>query len=108
MKVYTNYKDGRLTVYLIGELDHHSAQDAVSGIFESMDSFLARELVLDLSELSFMDSSGIALVVRAFRRLAASGGRMAIECPQPQPYKVLTAAGMDRLVPIFVKGEVTT
>lgn len=95
-------------MYLIGELDHHGARDAVRTISDAIDGNLPRDLVLDLSELSFMDSSGIAVIVKTNRKLSSCRGRMLIENPAPQPLKVLDAAGVDRLVPIFAKGEVTT
>jgi len=108
MKIRTNYEAGRLTVYLIGELDHHAAREAVREICDAIDSHLPRDMVLNLSELSFMDSSGIAVIVKSNRKLNSCGGRMLIENPAPQPLKVLDASGVDRLVPIFSKGEVTT
>lgn len=108
MKILTSYGEGRLTVYLTGELDHHSAKECVTGIADSIDTYLPSELVLDMSELSFMDSSGIAVIVKTNRKITACGGRMLIENPAAQPYKVLDAAGMARIVPIFAKGEVTT
>lgn len=108
MKILTSYSEGRLTVYLVGELDHHEAKVAVTGVCESIDTYLPKELVLDLSELSFMDSSGIAVVIAASRRVSFCGGSMLIVNPRQQPMKVLTAAGIDRIVPVFAKGEVTT
>ncbi len=108
MKIASEYSDGRLTVYLAGELDHHSAKIAVSGIAEGIDRYLPRDLVLDLTQLGFMDSSGIAVIVRSYRKMRNAGGRMYIENPQSQPLKVLDASGIDRLIPIAAKREVTT
>ena len=108
MKIASEYSDGRLTVYLAGELDHHSVKMAVSGIAEGIDRYLPRDLVLDLTQLGFMDSSGIAVIVRSYRKMRNAGGRMYIENPQSQPLKVLDASGIDRLIPIAAKREVTT
>lgn len=108
MNIASEYSDGRLTVFLAGELDHHSAKSAIRGILEAIDRFLPRDLVLDLSRLGFMDSSGIAVIVRSYKRMHDSGGRMYIEGPQAQPMKVLDASGIDRMIPIAAKREVTT
>ena len=108
MKIASEYSDGRLTVFLAGELDHHSAKTAVDGIADSIDRYLPRDLVLDLTQLGFMDSSGIAVIVRSYKKMRDSGGRMYIENPQPQPLKVLDASGIDRMIPIAAKREVTT
>ena len=69
---------GRLTIYLAGELDHHEARGAIRSIEELLDEYLPRDCVLDMSGLSFMDSSGIAVVLRAHRRMAALGGNLIV------------------------------
>lgn len=108
MNIRVEYYDGRLTVFLSGELDHHSAKGTVDAISEALDRYLPRDLVLDLDDLGFMDSSGIAVIVRSYKKVRAAGGRMYIEGPQPQPLKVLDASGIDRMIPITAKREVTT
>ncbi len=108
MNIKADYSDGRLTVSLGGELDHHGAKAAVDAISEALDRYLPRDLVLDLGELGFMDSSGIAVIVRSYKKVRGAGGRMYIEDTQPQPLKVLDASGIDRMIPITAKREVTT
>ena len=69
-------------------------------IDELLDEYLPRDCVLDLNGLSFMDSSGIAVIIRLNQRMKSLGGRMWIENPAKQPLRVLDAAGIDRLVPV--------
>ena len=59
MNISTAFSAGRLTVYLTGELDHHAARCAIHTIDELLDEYLPRDCALDMSGLSFMDSSGI-------------------------------------------------
>lgn len=106
MKISTEYLNGSLTVYLSGELDHHCARDTMERIEREIEAFLPKSLVLDMSALSFMDSSGIAVILKASRKLGHCGGRMYVENPQRQPYKVLDAAGVDRLAAIRVSDTV--
>jgi len=100
MNICTAFSAGRLTVYLSGELDHHEARSAIHMIDELLDEYLPRDCVLDMSSLSFMDSSGIALIVKTSRRVKAMGGRVWIENPASQPQRVIDASGVDRLVPV--------
>ena len=100
MELHTSYEAGRLTIYLSGELDHHEARCAMLKIDELLDEYLPRDCALNLSGLKFMDSSGIALIVRVSRRMQILGGRAWIEDPARQPQRVIDAAGIDRLVPI--------
>ena len=64
MRIIT-HDDGRcLTLRLIGELDHAAAQEVMPGIEDAVEEYLPRRCVLDLSGLSFMDSSGIAVILK--------------------------------------------
>lgn len=108
MKIKTAYSSGRLIVSLVGELDHHEARKAMESIEEAIDASMPREIVLDMTELSFMDSSGIAIILKTNRKLNLLNGRMLINCPQSQPMKVLDASGIGRIIPIQTKWEVTT
>lgn len=100
MNISTAFAAGRLTIYLAGELDHHEARGAIRSIDELLDEYLPRDCVLDMSGLSFMDSSGIALIMRMSRRMKNLGGRAWIENPAKQPLRVIDASGIDRLVPV--------
>lgn len=100
MNISTAFDAGRLTVYLAGELDHHEARNTIRIIDELIDEYLPRDCVLDMSGLTFMDSSGIAVIIRASRRMKVLGGRAWIENPAKQVRRVIDASGIDRLVPV--------
>jgi stage II sporulation protein AA (anti-sigma F factor antagonist) len=100
MKVTSIYRNGRLTIRLSGELDHHGARESMEDIQELLDRHLPRDTVLELSGLTFMDSSGIALIVRVHKRMRELGGRTWIENPQAQPLRVIDTSGIDRLIRI--------
>jgi stage II sporulation protein AA (anti-sigma F factor antagonist) len=100
MKIFSSYDAGRLTIYLSGELDHHGAKGGMKTISSLIDEHMPRDCVVDLSKLSFMDSSGIALLLRARKILDETGGRLRVENPAGQPLRVLDASGVDRVVNI--------
>lgn len=105
MKVYSAYQQGRLTIYLTGELDHHGARESMTVIERLLDEYLPRECALDLSALNFMDSSGIALILKLYRRLREGGGRAWVENAAEQPMRVIDASGIERLVKVAEKEE---
>ena len=102
MNINTAFSSGRLTIFLSGELDHHEARNAIHSIDELLDEYLPRDCALDMSGLSFMDSSGIAVIIRISRRMRDLGGRAWIENPAKQPMRVIDASGIDRLVPVAI------
>ena len=88
-----------LTASLFGELDHHRAREVMEELDRQIDAALPRKLTLDLSGLTFTDSSGIAVVLRTFRRMRQLQGSMAVVNAPEQARRVFQAAGLDKLVP---------
>ena len=100
MNIYSSYADGRLRLFLNGELDHHEAKNAYDSIDGSLDRYMPRDCVLDFSQLSFMDSSGIALILRVLRKMNDNGGRAWVENAFGQPLRVMDASGIERIMKI--------
>ncbi len=67
---------------------------------EALDAALPRKLVLDLSGVTFMDSSGIAVILRARQKMQLLDGGLLVRGVPPQARRVLEAAGVNRLVTI--------
>ena len=100
MEIAYDFSDTRLLLIMSGELDHHAARSTMRMIGEMIDAYLPRDCVLDLSGLAFMDSSGIAVILRTYKRMLEIGGRVSVENVPPQPMRVLDASGIDRLIRI--------
>ena len=83
-----------VTLSLRGELDHHAALAARQRIRETVEEDLPGRLVLDLSGLSFMDSSGIALVMGARQDCMDIGAEMAVRGASGTPLRIFQAAGI--------------
>lgn len=93
-------EEGRaLTAQVTGEIDHHAARLLMTELGRQVDAAMPRELTLDMGGVSFMDSSGIAVVLRSWKRMRELGGSMALQNVPPQAAKVLRAAGVDKLLP---------
>jgi len=88
-----------LIVRVEGEVDHHAARQLMTQLSRQMDAALPKQLTMDLGGVTFMDSSGIALVLRAYRRMGQLQGVMKLQNVPVQAGKVLRAAGVDRLLP---------
>ena len=98
---FTSYlQDRQLTVALTGEIDHHCAKEYMQHISEKIESYTPSVCVLDFQEVTFMESSGIAVVIHALRQMAQLGGRLQLQSIAEQPMKVLRAAGIEKIVEI--------
>ena len=99
---FTSFLDnGKLTVALTGEIDHHCAKQFISAITAKIEAYSPRQCILDFRDVSFMDSSGIAVVINALRCMTRLEGTLQLACLQEQPLKVFRASGMDKLVEIL-------
>ena len=83
---------GTLAAYLSGEIDHHAAQTLRNEIDAQVDDRLPELLTLDFSGVTFMDSSGVGLILGRSRRMNALGGRLTVQNPPPSVKKMLDLA----------------
>ena len=89
-----------LTARVSGEIDHHAARHLMRELDRAIESRSPLTLVLDLGGVSFMDSSGIAVLLRTRKRMLEGGGRMEVQNVPAQAGKVLKAANLQRIIPI--------
>ena len=98
---FTSYlQDGDLTIALTGEIDHHCAKLYMEAISMKIEAYKPNLCILDFRDVTFMDSSGIAVAINALRNMAKIGGRMVISGLNDQPMKVFRASGIEKLVEI--------
>ena len=92
--------NGVFVLTLHGEIDHHSAVR----IRTEMDALLVKEqprkVVLDLSEIEFMDSSGLGLIMGRYALMQKLGGELTLKNPHERLVKIFTLAGLQRIVRI--------
>ena len=100
MSVTCTESDRWLTAAIRGELDHHHAKQVMEELDRQIELALPRRLTLELSELTFTDSSGIAVLIRAFRRMGQLGGSLEVIHTPEQAKKVFLAAGLQKLMSI--------
>lgn len=87
-----------LTASLTGELDHHGAKQVMEELDRRMERELPRRLTIDMGGVTFMDSSGIAVLLRAHRRMAQLQGSMTVTNVPAQAQRVFQAAGLHRII----------
>lgn len=93
-------ENGQLTVALNGEIDHHRAKSYIQSIESKIEIYTPTVCVLDFQDVTFMDSSGIAVVINALRAMARIEGELLLAGLSEQPMKVFRTSGIDKLVKI--------
>ena len=100
MPVIIDTEENTVIAHLSGEVDHHSAGELRSDIDLAIERHKPQKLILDFDGVTFMDSSGIGLVMGRYRALKPLGGCIVIENTGSQIKKVMRLAGLDRLAVI--------
>lgn len=99
-------KDGTtLCITVFGEIDHHSAKALRDAIDRALFYHRPHLLLLRLSEVGFMDSSGLGLILGRYTRMQELGGSMKIVDPTPAIAKILHLAGLEKKIPVEKKAE---
>lgn len=91
-----------MTAYLEGEIDHHSAQSLREEIDARILSLTPVKLVMDFGGVTFMDSSGIGLILGRNTLMKVLGGKLAIQNPPVQTVRILRLAQ----IPVEIMQEV--
>ena len=100
VKIVEREGDDVVVVGLTGELDISGAEPAGERIAEAMPSS-ARRLVIDMSELDFIDSSGVSMLFGLARRVASRRQELRVVAPEGKPVaRVLDIVEFDRAAPV--------
>jgi len=89
-----------LTVVIAGELDHYAAPQIRHMLDDLLRDPGVTDLVLDLENLTFMDSSGIGVLLGRRRILRSRGGTHSVKNMQPPVAKLFRLSGLQRVIGI--------
>lgn len=95
-----NFNNCNLDVAVSGEIDHHNALIIRAKIDEKLYLYRPKTVRLDLSDVSFMDSSGLGLILGRFTLAHELGGELRVVNPSQGVSRILDLAGTSRLITI--------
>ena len=84
-----------------GELDHHNASAVREEIDQKLSTTKAKNLIFNLNKLQFMDSSGLGILIGRYKAVSAIGGKAYIISPSPTARRLITLAGLHKIIPIY-------
>ena len=107
MPVTFKNRKGTLTAFIKGEIDHHTVpeiRDSIDDAFVSIENI--NVLVLDFYDVSFMDSSGVGLVMGRYRLASAKGKKLKVNNLSKRDYIIMKMSGIEKLAEINQRNEV--
>ena len=97
--------DDVLIPILIGELDHHSSTKIREDIDQTYKAFKAKHIILSFEELTFMDSSGIGLIMGRYNKVREENGKIAIIGCNDHILRTLELAGIYTIAKCYTNLE---
>lgn len=94
-----------LVVQLSGELDHHSAAEVRSKVDDRLDRMDIKKLVFDFSEVTFMDSSGIGVIIGRYKKLSIRSGVVCIANVSGSIKRIFELSGIFKIVKVYASVE---
>ena len=101
--MYLNFhkKDDKLVVDLIGELDHHYADAIRNKIDDKIDRDKINKVILNFEKVTFMDSSGIGVVIGRLKKVKNRDGKVCITNINKRVDKVFTLSGLYKIITVY-------
>lgn len=101
LKVKYNEKDKLLFLEITEEIDHHSSEKIRTRADFEIQKYIPKILIMDFTNVNFMDSAGIGMVIGRYKTANMFGGKMFISNVSPNVKKVFEMSGVTKIIPII-------
>lgn len=91
-------KNNVLLIRLKGELDHHTAESLRQKVSETIEQHNIHHIVLNLKELTFMDSSGLGVILGRYKQIQSQGGEMVVCSISPAVKRLFDMSGLFKII----------
>jgi stage II sporulation protein AA (anti-sigma F factor antagonist) len=106
LEIYHQRRGTALLVTMRGELDLLTAPVFRTQVDQELETYeRLSNLILDLSKVDFIDSSGLGAILGRYKRIRERGGKLLLVNAQPQVQKILELSGLDKIMPLFPDAE---
>lgn len=100
LRIESSTNDGTAVLALRGEVDVYTAPKLKSSLIDLVDEG-TYEIIVDLSEVDFIDSSGLGVLVGGLKRVKAREGSISLVCSQENILKIFRITGLNKVFPIY-------
>ncbi|MFL0251743.1 anti-sigma F factor antagonist [Clostridium neuense] len=101
MNLEFEIKNDKLIATIIGELDHHSSDEIRNRIDDRIDRGGYKKVILDFSNVTFMDSSGIGVIIGRYKKLKLLNSNLCIANVNKSIKKVFELSGIFKIIEVY-------
>ena len=98
MELYVDYEGSTLIFRLVGELDEHSAEFVRRKLDVALNNDNYSAVVFDFSRLSFMDSTGIGVIIGRYKIAHKQNKSVYVKNPSPTVDKIFKMSGLYEII----------
>lgn len=98
LQIDLQQKGSVLLVRLVGELDHHTAEQLRNQVEDNLAKKQIKHIVLNLEQLTFMDSSGLGVILGRYKQVRAIGGEMVVCAISPAVKRLFEMSGLFKII----------
>ena len=99
-------KDKLLVLEITEEIDHHTTQDIRRRADNEITRYMPRKVVFDFSNVTFMDSAGIGMIIGRYKMMKMIGGSMEMVNVKPNVKKIFEMSGVTKICPVIEEKKV--
>lgn len=93
-----NFVDKNLIVKIDGDIDHHVSSNIKEKIEREFKILNCRNIIFDLANVNFMDSSGIGMIIGRYKALEKTGGKVYILNVNPHLESIIEISGLRKII----------
>ncbi len=101
MEIVSNLKDRNLIVKITGDIDHHSSGEIRDKVEKDFSRENAKNILFDFSNVSFMDSSGIGMIIGRYKHIEQLGGKVFACCIRDDIKRIFMISGLHKLINMY-------
>lgn len=105
MKLKFIKRNRTLVVQMTGEIDHHTCEVLRSEVDHALERMGGKNIVFKMGGVSFMDSSGIGVIIGRYKNIQSLGGRIAVAEANERLEQIFQLSGLKGLIPSFCDTE---
>jgi stage II sporulation protein AA (anti-sigma F factor antagonist) len=101
LNVKISYKGSTLIASIVGDLDHHSAEYIREKIDSELIKATTKNLIIDFSKVTFMDSSGIGVIMGRYKNIQKLNGKLSVANVSDQVMRIFEMSGLLKIIPAY-------
>lgn len=94
-------KHTTLVINICGEIDHHTVEEIRGKIEKEFWKMHGKNIIFNFKEVTFMDSSGIGMIIGRYKHTVGLGGKTAIACANEKVGQIFQLSGLFRIIPNY-------